>query len=225
MKQTSIVVLILTVLIAVTLAALPTASAEYVTFDYSGPTFTSACSEGNGGNCYPVLAGTTPLGTNVTATATFNIPSNYTTPVGAPISPIAWSLTAGSYTINNNSSINIYFTVGGNLEFDFTNGQIVSWVLGAFVGSNVDGYGIYTSSFAGSPFGGYLSPRGEEAIYDSALIYQGGYPGAVAGTGQPPALSSWTLVGESSSTPIPGAVWLFGSGPLSLVGLKRKYLG
>jgi hypothetical protein len=30
---------------------------------------------------------------------------------------------------------------------------------------------------------------------------------------------------NSSATPIPGAVWLFGSGLAGLIGLKRKYLG
>jgi hypothetical protein len=33
------------------------------------------------------------------------------------------------------------------------------------------------------------------------------------------------LITGASSTPIPGAIWLFGSGLLGLIGLKRKYLG
>jgi hypothetical protein len=32
-------------------------------------------------------------------------------------------------------------------------------------------------------------------------------------------------VGQANAVPIPGAVWLFGSGLLGLVGLKRKFLG
>jgi hypothetical protein len=47
------------------------------------------------------------------------------------------------------------------------------------------------------------------------LITEGSSPVTILGSGG----------SGGSSVPIPGAVWLLGSGLLGLIGLKRKFLG
>lgn len=54
-------------------------------------------------------------------------------------------------------------------------------------------------------------------IEDDYTAFANGYGGF--------AMYRWELLAESSPVPIPGAVWLFGSGLVGLIGLKRKYLG
>lgn len=65
---------------------------------------------------------------------------------------------------------------------------------------------------------GYLADNAlTYASWDLASIYQNGVPDVV-----PYSTNQSALVREVSTVPVPAAVWLFGSGLISLVGLSRR---
>ena len=145
------------------------------------------------------------LGNNITASVTFdnNIGPTYTGLVSG-MDIIFDQITSGDLTISSSNRLL-------SSSFDLNNGTIDSWSMNVVISQ-----GTQTI---------FLNSSNNPALQTSedSVSYTGGLSILSNGTNlnnnNP---GTWT--NGASAAPIPGAVWLLGSG-LAVMGFKRKYLG
>ena len=173
------------------------------------------------GNQYNYFSSAPPdasLGTNLTASFTFNSSvvtagytgyENFKATANDPLTNniTSWSVTSGSITLLSQPSDPEAEAYG---KFHFTNGTIDNWYFA--VGVNP---GYYLMS--------YNPPGSGASVFDMGNDYYVKDPNVRTWNAVYNNPGMWTKEGPSP-VPIPAAVWLFGSGLMGVMGLKRKYL-
>jgi len=94
--------------------------------------------------------------------------------------------------------------VAGTIEMDLT-----AWF------ANWGGFDVYQGSANAS--GTWDSITGDYTLSWNSIVAP-----AACGPFGPSCEARWTLQGNASVVPVPGAFWLFGSGLIGLIGLARK---
>ncbi len=96
--------------------------------------------------------------------------------------------------------------VAGTIEMDLS-----SWF------ANWGGFDISQGSAIAS--GNWDSVTGDYTLHWDSIVAP-----AACGPFGPSCVAHWTLQGNASVVPVPGALWLFGSGLIGLIGLTRKQI-
>jgi hypothetical protein len=170
-----------------------------VTYNYTGNAFTTGAT---GGYATPVIPS---LGTNITISVDFGsaITGNFTGELG-------WNnIVSLTVTSANSSPVVTSNAIPDNCAFYLVDGVMVSWVYQ----TGTSGYIL--STYGGLETGGGLG-KGQDAIWNYNV-----YPATVNYNSN--SLGTWTKAGSPSAAPIPGTVWLLGSGLAGLAAFRRKF--
>lgn len=136
---------------------------------------------------------------------------------GIPDAPVFFSLAPGSPSLGTNTPADIFWSQGGSFGLAMP-GAAFGLAPTDDVDAMVFDSGVFDFSLApGSPSLGPFSPAD---VFAGAVGYLlAGPTVSTLGLIPPDNVDAWS----DSPVPIPGAVWLLGSGLVGFVGLRRKF--